>query len=55
MRYPYIAVIGDKEATTRTLSIRSRQEGELGPIPLAAFADRLLAEAVPPRLKEAAS
>jgi threonyl-tRNA synthetase len=55
MRYPYIAVIGDKEATTRTLSVRSRQEGELGPIPLAAFADRLLAEAVPPRLKEAGS
>jgi threonyl-tRNA synthetase len=55
MRYPYIAVIGDKEATTRTLSIRSRQEGELGPIPLPAFADRLLAEAVPPRLKEAGS
>jgi threonyl-tRNA synthetase len=55
MRYPYIAVIGDKEATTRTLSIRSRQEGELGPIPLPAFADRLLAEAVPPRLKEASS
>ena len=55
MRYPYIAVIGDKEATTRTLSIRSRQEGELGPIPLPAFADRLLAEAVPPRLKETAS
>jgi threonyl-tRNA synthetase len=55
MRYPYIAVIGDKEATTRTLSIRSRQDGELGPIPLPAFADRLLAEAVPPRLKEASS
>jgi len=55
MRYPYIAVVGDKEATTRTLSIRSRQEGELGPVPLPAFADRLLAEAMPPRLKEASS
>jgi threonyl-tRNA synthetase len=55
MRYPYIAVIGDKEATTRTLSIRSRQDGELGPIPLPAFADRLLVEAVPPRLKEVSS
>jgi threonyl-tRNA synthetase len=55
MRYPYIAVIGDKEATSRTLSIRSRQDGELGPIPLPSFADRLLAEAMPPRLKEASS
>ena len=55
MRYPYIAVIGDKEAMARTLSIRSRQDGELGPIPLPAFADRLIAEAVPPRLKEASS
>jgi threonyl-tRNA synthetase len=55
MRYPYIAVIGDKEATSRTLSIRSRQDGELGPIPLPAFADRLLVEAVPPRLKEVSS
>jgi threonyl-tRNA synthetase len=50
MRYPYIAVIGDKEAMARTLSVRSRQEGELGAIPLPAFAERLLAEATPPRL-----
>ena len=50
MRYPYIAVIGDKEAMARTLSVRSRQEGELGPIPLPAFAERLLAEATLPRL-----
>jgi threonyl-tRNA synthetase len=50
MRYPYIAVIGDKEAMARTLSVRSRQEGELGPIPLPSFAERLLVEAMPPRL-----
>ena len=49
MRYPYIAVIGDKEATARTLSVRSRQDGELGAMPLPAFAERLLAEAAPPR------
>ncbi len=52
MRYPYIAVIGDKEAMARTLSIRSRQEGELGAIPLPSFAERLLAEATPPRLRQ---
>jgi threonyl-tRNA synthetase len=53
MRYPYIAVIGDKEAIPRTLSVRSRQEGELGALPLASFAERLLAEATPPRLHKA--
>src|SRR4051812_44705494 len=44
MRYPYIAVIGDKEAAARTLSIRSREQGELGPVPLSAFAERLVEE-----------
>ncbi len=55
MRYPYIAVIGDKEAVARTLSIRSRQEGELGALPLPMFAEKLLAEATPPRLPKAQS
>jgi len=45
MRYPYIAVIGDKEAMARTLSVRSRQEGELGALPLPMFAEKILAEA----------
>jgi threonyl-tRNA synthetase len=49
MRYPYIAVIGDKEAMARTLSVRSRQDGELGAIPLPSFAEKLAAEAIPPR------
>jgi threonyl-tRNA synthetase len=53
MRYPYIAVIGDKEAMARSLSIRSREQGELGPLPLAAFAERLLSEAIPPRISPA--
>jgi threonyl-tRNA synthetase len=53
MRYPYIAVIGDKEAMARTLSIRSRQDGELGALPLPMFAEKLLAEATPPRLSKA--
>ena len=50
MRYPYIAVIGDKEAMARTLSVRSRQEGELGAMPLPSFAEKLLMEATPPRV-----
>ena len=51
MRYPYIAVIGDKEVEGRTLSIRSRQEGELGPLALDAFADKLVAESIAPRIQ----
>jgi threonyl-tRNA synthetase len=49
MRYPYIAVIGDKEAMARTVSVRSRQGGDLGPMPLPMFAEKLLSEATPPR------
>jgi threonyl-tRNA synthetase len=50
MRHPYIAVVGDKEAEARTLSVRSREQGELGAMPLSAFADRLVLESAPPRL-----
>jgi len=53
LRIPYIAVIGDKEVASRSLSIRSRQEGELGALPLDAFVTRLVAEASPPRIHEA--
>ena len=31
-RIPYIAVVGDKEVTDRSVSVRSRKEGELGAI-----------------------
>ena len=48
-RHPYIAVIGDKEAESRSVSPRSRA-GDLGSMSLEAFADRVLAEAVPPRI-----
>jgi threonyl-tRNA synthetase len=49
MRHPYIAVIGDKEAESRSVSPRSQVSGELGAMSLEAFADRLTAEAIPPR------
>jgi len=49
MRYPYIAVIGDKEAESRSVAPRSRA-GDLGAMSLEAFADRVLAEANPPRI-----
>jgi threonyl-tRNA synthetase len=48
-RYPYILVVGPKEAESRTLGVRSRDSGELGAIPLADLTARLLAETQPPR------
>ncbi len=46
-RYPYMAVLGDKEVETRTVAPRSREAGELAPMSLEAFANRVLGEAVP--------
>jgi threonyl-tRNA synthetase len=50
MRHPYIAVIGEEEATGGTLSPRSRDAGELGKMSVADFAAKLEQEARPPRL-----
>jgi threonyl-tRNA synthetase len=50
MRHPYVAVLGDKEAETRSVTPRSRDAGELGSMSLDAFLERLLAEAKIPRL-----
>jgi threonyl-tRNA synthetase len=52
MRYPYMAVLGDKEAETETVSPRSREEGELPAMTIAEFAARLSEEAKPPRLAQ---
>jgi len=49
MRHPYIVVLGEKEAEAGAVSPRSRDAGDLGAMPIAAFAARLAAEAVPPR------
>jgi threonyl-tRNA synthetase len=52
MRVPYIVVVGDREAQERKVAPWARdQSADLGPMPLEAFTERLLAEAVPPRLK----
>jgi threonyl-tRNA synthetase len=49
MRVPYIVVVGDREAAESLVAPWSReQNADLGPMPLAAFIDRLAAEAVPP-------
>jgi threonyl-tRNA synthetase len=46
-RYPYLCVVGQKEADARALGVRSREKGELGPIALEEFARLVEAEAHP--------
>ena len=49
MRIPYLAVVGTREAESRTLSVRSRDEDrDLGALPLADVIARVRAESVPP-------
>jgi threonyl-tRNA synthetase len=53
-RVPYVAVVGDKEAEGRKVAPRSRDlDKDLGAMPLEDFAERLCAEAKPPRLHQA--
>lgn len=50
LRVPYICVVGDKEAANRQVAPRSRDlNKDLGPMALEDFAQRLAAEAVPPK------
>ena len=48
MRYPYLLVVGPKEAEGQAVGVRSRDAGELGAMPVEAFAARLLTESAPP-------
>lgn len=49
LRVPYIVVVGDREAQETKVAPWSREgNADLGPMPLDAFTDRLLAEAEPP-------
>jgi threonyl-tRNA synthetase len=52
MRTPYIAVIGDNEAQAGTLSVRSREAGDLPAMSVAQFAEQLSREAQPPRVAQ---
>jgi threonyl-tRNA synthetase len=47
-RYPYLLVVGAKEAEAGTVGVRSRDEGELGAMPLEELAAKLLEEARAP-------
>lgn len=41
---PYMAVVGDREAASGAVAVRSRSEGDLGAAPLAQFVERLQSE-----------
>jgi threonyl-tRNA synthetase len=43
-KIPYMLVVGDKEADQGTVAVRHRAQGDLGAMPLAEFADKLLEE-----------
>ncbi len=43
-RSPYILIVGEKEAENREVAVRSRKNGEEGPIALDAFVDRIVTE-----------
>jgi threonyl-tRNA synthetase len=40
-RYPYMLVVGDREEEAGAVAVRSHEDGELGAMPVAAFADRV--------------
>lgn len=44
-RVPYMLIIGGREQENRTVSVRSRDEGDIGAMPFATFVDKFVAEA----------
>lgn len=52
MRTPYIGVIGENEVTGGTVAVRSRELGDLPPMTVAEFVERLSKEALPPRVTQ---
>jgi threonyl-tRNA synthetase len=47
-RHPYMLVIGEKDAEGGTVSVRSRDKGELGAMPFDQFVAMLAEESQPP-------
>jgi len=47
-KVPYMLVVGDKEAEADSVSVRHRDEGDLGPMPVGKFTYRIAGEAVVP-------
>ena len=51
-RLPYMAIVGEREQEENTVSIRSRDHGDLGSIPLDEFVARVVEESKLPMAKE---
>jgi threonyl-tRNA synthetase len=47
-RYPYLLVVGPKEAEIDSVGVRSRDAGELGAMKVDELTARLLTESAPP-------
>lgn len=45
-RIPYILVVGEKEAENNSVSVRKREEGDLGNMPVHHFVDMLQEEGI---------
>ena len=43
-RVPYMLIIGEREQNNRTVSVRSRDEGDIGAMPLDRFVERIVGE-----------
>jgi threonyl-tRNA synthetase len=41
-KVPFMLIAGDREAQARTVSVRTRREGDLGPMGLEAIRDRMV-------------
>jgi threonyl-tRNA synthetase len=49
LRHPYLLIVGPKDAEAGTVSVRSRDKGELGAMPFDQFVAQLESESKPPR------
>ena len=45
-KIPYMLVVGDKELEQGTVSVRNREEGDLGPMPILSLVERLEGEII---------
>ena len=46
-KIPYAIVVGEKEQNAKNINVRSRDEGELGPMEFGGFMSRIDAQKVP--------
>jgi threonyl-tRNA synthetase len=42
LKIPFMLIVGDKDLENETVSVRSREEGDLGPKPLETFIQSVL-------------